>query len=133
MYLVCLNEEEKELFLGMAYHLATSDGEYGEEEKSAIEGYCQEMQCTFDESAVKPFEELVGRLNVVSEDKVKRIITFELVGLAIADGIYGDDEQELMLTLEKSFGLEEGFVEECENILFEYISFQQKLNEFILG
>lgn len=43
MYLAVLSKEAKELFLGLAFDLASADGNYSDEEKVIINGYCQEM------------------------------------------------------------------------------------------
>ena len=133
MYLAMLSGEEKELFLGLAYALASSDGNYSDEEKAMMNGYCQEMQITFvKEEMVKPTEYLLKRFNEISNHKTKKIIVFEAIGLAMADGSYDDSERELIARIEENFQLETGFAEKCESILSEYILFQAKINQLII-
>jgi hypothetical protein len=133
MYLSVLNSEEKALFLGLSYNLATSDGVYSTEEKATIAGYCQEMQTTFDEEKmVKPTDEIIHVLSEKSTEKTKKIIVFEAIGLAMADNNYDDGERKIVLDMEKEFGLASGFAAKCEAVLKEYISFQNKINALVL-
>lgn len=134
MYLAVLSAEEKELFLGLAYKLSVADGEYSEEEKAIMQSYCHEMQCEFDVNRmVKSIDQLINRLNEIADLRVKKIVIFEAIGLTMADGIYGESERTIISNIETFFGVEKGFAGKCENILNEYISFQTKINQLILG
>lgn len=134
MYLALLGKEEKELFLGLAYNMAASDGYYSDVEKETIAEYCKEMQIDFNENTmIKPIEKLLNRFNEISDGKIKKIIVFELIGLAMVDNNYNVEEKKLMKKIEEAFGIEQGFDEKCELIISEYISFQQKINQLILS
>lgn len=134
MYLAVLSKEEKELFIGLAYNIAVSDGNYSDEEKRTILGYCQEMQMDFDQKVmIKPIDDIVERIKVVSNKTSKKIIIFEALGLAMSDGIYGEDERVIINNMEKDFEIEKGFINKCEAILKEYIEFQTNINHLILG
>lgn len=50
----------------------------------------------------------------------------------MADNNYDKNERELVLQMEKRFGLEQGFATKCESILNEYILFQAKINQLVL-
>ena len=132
MYLALLNEKEKEAFLGVAFQLAAVDGYYSDEEKEMINGYCQEMQCVFDEKTmVKPVDLLIKDIKLNSDNKIKKIFVFELIGLAMADGNYDENERALINKLEEEFELGSGFAMNCEAVLKKYIEFQTKLNQLI--
>lgn len=134
MYLAMLKNEEKELFLGLAYNLATLDRDYSDAEKATIAGYCQEMQIAFDaRKMMRPLEEILRRINKFSDEKTKKIVVFEAVGLAMADNNYDDSERKVIARMENIFDLEPGFSVKCELVLNEYISFQGRLNQLILG
>ena len=133
MYLALLNSDEKEMFLGLAYNLATVDGDYSDEEKNVIIGYCQEMQCEFDEKTmIKPNEHILNKINAISDKRAKKIVIFELIGLAMADGKYDDNERELLKKLAEGFNIELSFLKKCENELDRYIEFQVQLNKLVL-
>lgn len=134
MYLALLSKEEKEIFLGIAFHLAVADGDYSDEEKEVMNGYCQETQCVFDEKTmVKPIDTLIKAIKLNSDNRVKKIFIFELIGLVMADSNYSEDERTLINNLEMEFDIGPGFAENCETVLSEYIAFQTKLNQLILG
>nr|WP_304430005.1 hypothetical protein [uncultured Acetatifactor sp.] len=135
MYLASLSQEEKELFLGLALVLAASDGEYSDDEKTIIEGYCQEMQLSIDQekTIMKSVDDLIGKLSVFSNEKSKRILVFEAIGLAMADGHYDKREKELITKIEKELNMETEFANKCEAVMNEYILFQGRINELILG
>ena len=132
MYLALLDEKEKELFLGLAYDLASADGDYSDEEKAVINGYCQEMQIPFESKMIKPVDDIIAEINSRSDERVKKIFILELIGLAMSDDIYGDNEKALIRKMEKEFNADKDFAEKCENILNEYIAFQGRINQLIL-
>ena len=134
MYLALLNEEEKISFLGMAYNLATVDGDYSETEKNVINGYCQELQILFDEKTmIKPMGDLINEIAMNSSERTKKIFIFELIGLAITDGNYDNDERQIIAKIESGFGVSSDFADMCESILNEYLAFQNRLNNLIIG
>lgn len=134
MYLALLKEEQKELFLSLAFNLASANGDFCDEEKAVIAGYCQEMQIVFDqERMVKPVEELISKINLSCDNREKKIIVFESIGLAMVDNKYDDSERKIVKLMTDMFELGDGFAEECESVLSEYITFQKRINELVIG
>lgn len=134
MYLALLKEEHKELFLGLAFNLALADGDYSDEEKAVIASYCQEMKIVFNkEKMVRPVNELISRINLLCDIQEKKIIVFETIGLAMSDYNYDERERKLIKLMTDTFDLGDGFTNECESILNEYISFQGEINKLIIG
>lgn len=133
MYLALLSEKEKEAFLGFAFHLVAVDGNYSDEEKAVINGYCQEMQCFFDEKTmVRPLDALIRDVKVNCDEKIKKIFVFELIGLAMADKNYDDKERALINNLQAEFDIVPEYARNCEALINEYIAFQTKMNQLIL-
>ena len=134
MYLVMLNSQEKELFLGLAYAIASSDGTYSDVEKKMINAYCQEMQIDFKEdSMIKPVEDIILTFTKVSSEEIKKIVVFEAIGIAMVDGGYDENERKIIIEMEEKFKLEAGFNKKCESLLNEYISIQHRMNQLIIG
>lgn len=134
MYLSILTREEKRMFLGLAYDLAASDGDYSAEEQATIQGYCYEMQMEFDEKTmVRPIDEIINGFTQKSNLKTKKIVVFEVIGLAMADNNYDDNERAIISDMENKFGLDKSYGEECEKVIGEYISFQNRINNLVLG
>ena len=91
MYLNLLKDNEKELFLEMAYYLAAADGNYSDSEKLMMKEYCKEMQVEILHGTIKrTVEEILDEINNKSDEKAKRIFIFELVGLTLVDGCYNE-------------------------------------------
>lgn len=134
MYLSILTNAEKKLFLGLAYDLALSDGDYSAEEQATIQGYCREMQMEFDEKTmVKPIDDIIQAFGKESDQKTKKIVVFESIGLAMADNNYDDNERAIVSNMERTFGIDESFGVECEKVINEYISFQNRINNLVIG
>lgn len=134
MYLKLLNSKEKDLFLEMANILASSDGNYSEDEKEIINCYCDEMQIPFKQNIVtRPVEDIVDEINQICNEDVKRIFIYELIGLAKVDGDYDENERRIVSNMENIFDMETGFALKCEELIDDYIIFQERINRIILG
>ena len=80
MYLVLLNNEKKELFLNLACRIAAADGNFSDEENAMIDGYCQEMNISFDYNRpLNTTEKIVSDMNSICDLTEKRIIIFEII------------------------------------------------------
>ena len=66
-------------------------------------------------------------------EREKKIVIFEAIGLAMSDGDYDQTEKEFINSTMLKFGIEESFNRECEDVLNEYIEFQNKLNRLVIG
>ncbi|MDH2336000.1 hypothetical protein QTH19_07235 [Clostridium perfringens] len=133
MYLSMLNEKQKELFLGFAYHLVVSDGIYSPEEKALMNSYCYEMQIDLEPNKfIKPLDNILEEINIECRTKEKKIIIFEVIGLAMSDSSFDKEERELIHDAVIRFNLEADFDIKCEGAICEYIEFQNRLNEMIL-
>ena len=135
MFLAMLNDKEKEIFLGLAYNLVVADGIYSIEEKTVMKEYCKEMQCTFDDSRkVSSVDELLQELQSLNIDITKKkIYVFELIGLAMADGYYHENERTIIDQLRKKMSVGEEFAKQCEDEISKYFDFQSKINMLVLG
>lgn len=134
MYLSILSNEEKKLFLGLAFGLASSDGDYSAKEQATIQSYCHEMQAEFDKKTmVKPIDDIIQVLSQNSNQKTKKIIVFEAIGLAMADDKFDDNERAIVSKMEKSFGIDEKYGVECEKVINEYLSLQNRINNLVIG
>lgn len=133
MYLALLKENLKELFLELAVKFALTDGTYSDDERVIIANYCKEMEIIYSwEKSEKSVDEIVTQINLLCTFQEKKIIFFELIGLAMCDNVYHEKEMEIVELMRKTFGLEKKFQEDCENILKEYIDLQGKINKHIL-
>ena len=134
MFLTMLNTEQKKLFISLAYNLASSDGDFSEDERLAIKSYSVEMGMKFKiEEVDTDINCVISEINKISGVREKKIIVFEMIGLAMSDNNYDDCEREIVCKVLKIFGLDAEFGVFCEKKLTEYLKLQEELNANILS
>ena len=134
MYLGLLNEKEKKMFLDFAQYVSASDGNVGVEETETLKAYCVEMNISTQfEKPIKTVDNVIEEINSLCDDRSKKIIIFELIGLALSDNSYDIAEKNLINSAIESFNMDKNYIQECEKIISEYISFQNRVNALILG
>lgn len=134
MYLSLLNEKQKDLCIGLVINLASVDGNFSEDERVMIDGYCYEMGITYDYTKeVDSPQEIVEKLCEISNKKEKQIIVFEAVGLAMADNEFHDNERIMIGNMAEKFGLESSFVAQCEKLILDYMEIQNNMNKLVIN
>jgi len=91
MFLNELNSQEAVAFINLVNQFANIDEVFAKEEKELIESYLVELNIGPDKVNLLKYEEIIDELKK-STNRVKSILYFELVGLALVDGDYGDKE-----------------------------------------
>lgn len=133
MYLSMLNEKQKENFLELAYQMAFIDNSLDEKEKIMLESYCNEMQISVPEVICGgSIDEIIESMKKECTEVEKKIVLFEILGLALLDGNYDEGEKKLVEDISKEFGMEEGFLQEVEKTLMEYIELQDRMNMLVI-
>lgn len=133
MYLAQLTENQKQLFLGLAYCIASADGNYSDDEKRIMESYCAEMNIAADlNNLLTNPDEIIAQIKADCGKVARKIIIFELIGLAMVDSNYDDAERTIIDTAMDKLEINKSFGSQCEKILNEYIEFQSKINDLVL-
>ena len=134
MYLSRLNEKQKNLFLELAYQLALVYNDYSEKEKIMIESYCNEMGMEVP-AVIRAgsIDGIITSMNNECTGLEKKIIVFEMLGLAMVDGNYDESEREVLTEIMRVFEVGEDFARESEKLLNEYIAMQSRMNTLVLG
>ncbi|MFQ9248385.1 MAG: hypothetical protein ACLR3R_13870 [Clostridium paraputrificum] len=91
MFLTELNTEEASAFLSLVTQFAKVDETFAKEEKRLIYDYLDELSLKEEDIKSLSYEEIINVLKK-SKNRIKSIVYFELVGLALVDGEYGDKE-----------------------------------------
>ena len=91
MFLTELNKEEASAFLSLVTQVAKVDETFAKEEKRLINDYLDELNLKEKDIKDLSYEEIINVLKK-SKNRIKSIVYFELVGLALVDGEYGDKE-----------------------------------------
>ena len=91
MFLTELNKEEASAFLSLVTQFAKVDETFAKEEKRLINDYLDDLNLKEKDIKDLSYEEIINVLKK-SKNRIKSIVYFELVGLALVDGEYGDKE-----------------------------------------
>lgn len=95
MFLKEFNKGEAIAFMNLVKLFSEVDKDVAREEKRLIKDYLKELDLKEDEITDLSYDELMKVLKVMTE-RQKKIVYFELVGLALVDGKYGDDEVDFL-------------------------------------
>ena len=95
MFLSELNKDEAKAFVNLVSQFANVDDVFAKEERKLINEYVQELNIDVKTVGDMDYEELIAVLKETTTRK-KSIIYFELVGLALVDGEYGDKEVDFL-------------------------------------
>lgn len=131
MFLNQLNQKEKETFMSLSVHVANSNGFLADEEKEMIQEYCREMGLdSFNVKDAVPMEDVLTVFKQ-SDLHIRKIVLFEILGLAYADGEYEDTEDDFIIQFATAIGLNKETVEEQETLLVEYLEILKKIVQIV--
>ncbi|MGL5351773.1 MAG: hypothetical protein ACRDA5_00460, partial [Clostridium sp.] len=102
MFLNELNENESVAFVNVVSEFANVDNTFAKEEKEVLKGYLEELNLNEDVIGKVNFEEALQILDD-SKDRIKKIIYFELIGLALVDGEYQEAEVDFLDNIASRF------------------------------
>ena len=133
MYLALLKQNEKENFLKLAVALSSADGNFGEEEHFMISQYCDEMG--IDNQIPTDIEKdlVINDIANDSSKQNKKIIIFELLGLAMSDKNFAEAEETLIISLAEKLDLNADYVSSCKEMITKYLELQTQINNYIIG
>lgn len=96
MFLNELNEKESVAFINLVNKFAMVDNVLAKEEKKLIKEYLVELN--LEDKSFNDKMELEDIVDILknSTNRIKSIIYFELVGLALVDGNYGETEVDFL-------------------------------------
>ena len=91
MFLKELNKKESVAFINLVSIFADVDNKFAKEEKALLEEYKEELELNASEAYKMTYDEIVNLIQQ-SSNRIRMIIYFELVGLALVDGNYEEEE-----------------------------------------
>ena len=131
MYLAELNRQQKDLFLELSIHIATSDNDFCGEEKQLIKELCAEMNIAEKYDAEKSFEETITELTKDSSDREKRIIMLELTGVIMCDSKCTDGERQMLGKIADAFGIDRLEIDPFIEVVRELYNTYEKINALL--
>jgi len=132
MFLNQLTMLEKESFISLSIHAAKANGIFADEEYAMLEEYCKEMGIAFfDANNVKSLEQVFD-VYKDSDEKNKKIVLFEILGLLFSDGAYDDLEKKFAIDFAEKVGLSKEIVEMQTELLIRYLDLVKEIGKVIL-
>jgi len=104
MFLNRLSQEEKGAFLELAHHIARSDNDFSEDQKSIIAKYCMEMQMEDIEYNEDTFD-IYTTLDKIQNPRSRKVILLEIMALIYADDFLHEEERKVLEKVLEEFGL----------------------------
>lgn len=104
MFLNRLNREEKIAFLELAHHIARSDNDFSETQKSIIDKYCMEMQIEDIDYDDEKFD-IYDALAVIEDRRSRKIVILEIMALIYADNFLHEEERKVLEKMLEEFDL----------------------------
>lgn len=134
MFLHLITEKNKQLFLSLTKSLCHADGHFTDDERAMVEQYCKELEIASDSAdAVSDPKELMQQLAASSDAREKKIIVFELLGLAHVDKEFSADERRFVEELRTVFEMDTDYIQRAEELIRSYLDIQDRVNALILG
>ena len=133
MYLNLLNEEAKEVFLDLCINLAESDDDFCQKEKNLIDQFCQEMNIKHRYMAKLSLDKSLNRLNELCDERGKRAVTAEIIGLVIADEVISDSESKILQKIKEKFSISHIEMEKLIGLVNELYELYKRFNLFLNG
>ena len=85
---------------------------------------------SFDIKDAIPMEDVLGVFQQ-SDLHIRKVVLFEILGLAYADGEYENSEDAFVIQFAKAIGLSKETVEEYETLLLEYLGILKKIVQIV--
>ena len=120
---------EKETFISLVMKAAEANGVVVAEEYNMFEAYCKEMGIAFfDAKNIKTMDSIID-IYKQSDEKNKKIVLFETIGLMYADKVYDEKEQNFILDFAKKIGLTDEDVKICTKLIIKYLDVLKEIME----
>ena len=128
MLLFELNKEESRAFMRLVSEFVTVDKKINKEEKSVIEKYLNKLNMNKEEINEISHTEAIEILDK-SEDKIKNIVYFELLGVALIDGDYETSEVDYLEEVADKFNISRATKIALANYYFDVDKMKNKSEE----
>lgn len=130
MLLFELNKDEARAFMRVVSEFVRIDNKVKREEKSIIDKYISKLDVSKEEIEGFSHKEAIEVLDK-SEDKIKKMVYFELLGVALIDGDYENSEVDFLEEIAEKFNISRALKIALANYYFDIDNMQNKSEEEI--
>lgn len=130
MLLFELSKEESKAFMRIVLEFVSIDNKVNREEKNIVAKYLSKLNLSREEANDLTVEEAKEILNS-SEDKIKKMIYFDLLGVALIDGDYETSEIDFLDEIANQFNISRANKIVFANYYYELDNMKDKSEEEI--
>lgn len=115
MFLQNVPQKYKKLFMDLAYTMMGIDGKYEDEEKLALRSCQEELGLTQYQGSTIDLDD--ANLLLVQDRTLRAEMYFELLGIALSDSEYSDEELGAMKKIQKAWEIPTEFAKTAQEII----------------
>ena len=115
MFLQNVPQKYKKLFMDLAYTMMGIDGKYEDEEKLALRSCQEELGLTQYQGSIIDLDD--ANLLLVQDRTLRAEMYFELLGIALSDSEYSDEELGAMKKIQKAWEIPTEFDKTAQEII----------------
>lgn len=115
MFLQNVPQKYKKLFMDLAYTMMGIDGKYEDEEKLALRSCQEELGLTQYQGSTIDLDD--ANLLLVQDRTLRAEMYFELLGIALSDSEYSDEELGAMKKIQKAWEIPTEFDKTAQAII----------------
>lgn len=115
MFLQNVPQKYKKLFMDLAYTMMGIDGKYEDEEKLALRSCQEELGLTQYQGSTIDLDD--ANLLLVQDRTLRAEMYFELLGVALSDSEYSDEELGAMKKIQKAWEIPTEFDKTAQEII----------------
>ena len=115
MFLQNVPQKYKKLFMDLAYTMMGIDGKYEDEEKLALRSCQEELGLTQYQGSTIDLDD--ANLLLVQDRTLRAEMYFELLGIALSDSEYSDEELGAMKKIQKAWEIPTEFDKTSQEII----------------
>lgn len=115
MFLQNVPQKYKKLFMDLAYTMMGIDGKYEDEEKLALRSCQEELGLTQYQGSTIDLDN--ANLLLVQDRTLRAEMYFELLGIALSDSEYSDEELGAMKKIQKAWEIPTEFDKTAQEII----------------
>lgn len=115
MFLQNVPQQYKKLFMDLAYTMMGIDGKYEDEEKLALRSCQEELGLTQYLGSTIDLDD--ANLLLVQDRTLRAEMYFELLGIALSDSEYSDEELRAMKKIQKAWEIPTEFDKTAQEII----------------